>query len=64
MPRQAAEINLRRMSPNGQAAAELEVAADEVLSVTRQGLDYYAELFGVPYPFGEYHQAFVAHVQD
>jgi aminopeptidase N len=39
--------------------AELETAADEVFDVTRRGLDYYTELFGVPYPFGEYHQAFV-----
>jgi aminopeptidase N len=30
-----------------------------VLDVTRQGLGYYTELFSVPYPFGEYHQAFV-----
>ena len=40
-------------------AAELKMAAPEVFDVTRRGLDYYAELFGVPYPFGEYHQAFV-----
>ena len=40
-------------------AAELEVAAADVFEVTRRGLDYYDELFGVPYPFGEYHQAFV-----
>ncbi|HWJ52376.1 MAG TPA: aminopeptidase N, partial [Propionibacteriaceae bacterium] len=40
-------------------AAELEVAAADIFDVTRRGLDYYAELFGVPYPFGDYHQAFV-----
>ena len=39
--------------------AELEIAADEVFAVTRNGLDYYTDLFGVPYPFGEYHQIFV-----
>ena len=39
--------------------AELEVAANEVFELTRRGLDYYSELFGVPYAFGEYHQAFV-----
>jgi aminopeptidase N len=39
--------------------AELEAAADEVFAVTRHGLGYYTELFGVPYAFGEYHQAFV-----
>ncbi len=39
--------------------AELKTAADEVLDVTARGLDYYTELFGVPYAFGEYHQAFV-----
>ena len=39
--------------------SELEAAADEVIMVTRRGLDYYTELFGAPYAFGEYHQAFV-----
>ena len=39
--------------------AELEAASEELLDITRRGLDYYAELFGVPYAFGEYHQAFV-----
>ena len=39
--------------------AELEEAADDLLTVTGQALDYYADLFDTPYPFGEYHQAFV-----
>ena len=39
--------------------AELEAAAEDLLTVTGQSLDYYAELFDRPYPFGEYHQAFV-----
>ena len=38
---------------------ELEEAADDLLAVTGQALDYYADLFDTPYPFGEYHQAFV-----
>jgi aminopeptidase N len=38
---------------------ELEAAADDLLTVTGQALDYYADLFDRPYPFGEYHQAFV-----
>ena len=40
-------------------AAELKVEADDMIKVTRQSFDYYHELFGIPYPFGEYHQAFV-----
>jgi aminopeptidase N len=39
--------------------AELERAADEIFEVTGQGLDYYAELFGRPYPFSKYDQLFV-----
>ena len=38
---------------------ELGEAADDLLTVTGQALDYYADLFATPYPFGEYHQAFV-----
>ncbi len=33
--------------------------ADEFFPVTRQGLDFYAEFFGIPYPFGKYDQLFV-----
>ena len=33
--------------------------ADEVFTLTRQGLDRYHGLFGLRYAFGEYHQVFV-----
>ncbi len=39
--------------------AELANEVDDILTVTRQCFDYYHQLFGVRYPFGEYHQAFV-----
>ncbi|MFL6075086.1 MAG: aminopeptidase N [Mycobacteriales bacterium] len=32
---------------------------DELFEVTRQGLTYYQEKFGCPYPFGKYDQIFV-----
>jgi len=32
---------------------------DELFEVTRQGLDFYADFFAVPYPFGKYAQVFV-----
>ena len=32
---------------------------EDVLALTRQGLDYYTELFGMPYPFAKYDQVFV-----
>jgi len=32
---------------------------DDVLAITRQGLDYYTEMFGMPYPFAKYDQVFV-----
>jgi aminopeptidase N len=37
----------------------LEREADELFTVTGQALDAYHELFGIRYPFGDYHQAFV-----
>ncbi|WP_144707930.1 aminopeptidase N [Dermacoccus nishinomiyaensis] len=37
----------------------LEAQADEMLTVTRESFDYYHQLFGIRYPFGEYHQVFV-----
>jgi len=40
-------------------AAELEAEAADILTVTRQCFDYYHQTFGIRYPFGEYHQAFV-----
>ncbi len=33
--------------------------AEDIFAVTRQGLDYYTELFERDYPFGKYDQAFV-----
>ncbi|MFE3542612.1 aminopeptidase N [Nocardia sp. NPDC059177] len=33
--------------------------ADTILTVTRQGLDFFAEHFGYPYPWGKYDQVFV-----
>ena len=39
--------------------AELERSADEIFEVTRSGMDYYADLFGRPYPFSKYDQLFV-----
>ncbi len=40
-------------------AAELEADADELLTLTRQSFDEMHRLFGIRYPFGDYHQAFV-----
>ena len=40
-------------------AAELSTEADDILRVTKQGLDAFHEIFGERYAFGDYHQAFV-----
>jgi aminopeptidase N len=32
---------------------------DEIIELTRQGLDFYEQLFDYPYPFGKYDQLFV-----
>jgi len=37
----------------------LEREAPQMLEVTRAAFDYYHRLFGIRYPFGEYHQVFV-----
>jgi len=37
----------------------LERQAEQLLAITRQSFDYYHSLFGIRYPFGEYHQVFV-----
>ena len=37
----------------------LERQAEQILTITRQSFDYYHSLFGIRYPFGEYHQVFV-----
>ena len=39
--------------------SQLQAEADDLLEVTRASFDYYHRVFGVRYPFGEYHQAFV-----
>jgi aminopeptidase N len=36
----------------------LTAQAPQILTVTKQCLDYYHGLFGIRYPFGEYHQVF------
>jgi len=33
--------------------------AENIFTITRQGLDFYAEFFDLPYPFGKYDQIFV-----
>ncbi|HEX8094627.1 aminopeptidase N [Jatrophihabitans sp.] len=40
-------------------AEHLKAEAPDILAVTAAALDRYHELFGIRYPFGEYHQAFV-----
>jgi aminopeptidase N len=37
----------------------LERQAAQMLEITAQSFDYYHSLFGIRYPFGEYHQVFV-----
>ncbi|HET8599846.1 MAG TPA: aminopeptidase N [Segeticoccus sp.] len=37
----------------------LERQAPQMLEVTKASFDYYHRLFGIRYPFGEYHQVFV-----
>ncbi len=41
------------------AAMRDHLSADELLTVTRQGLSFYDREFGYPYPWGKYHQIFV-----
>ena len=40
-------------------AEQLRTEAEDMITVTGQSLDFYHRLFGIRYPFGEYHQAFV-----
>ncbi|MGH3481004.1 MAG: aminopeptidase N [Nocardioidaceae bacterium] len=40
-------------------AKHLDAAADEIFTVTGQSFDAYHQMFGIRYPFGDYHQAFV-----
>ena len=39
-------------------AQDLEKAAPDIFEITGQGLDFYAELYGIPYPFSKYDQVF------
>ncbi|GAA3527012.1 aminopeptidase N [Nocardioides daeguensis] len=47
------------LSSRQSLAATLDREADELLTLTRQSFDELHRLFGVRYPFGDYHQAFV-----
>jgi aminopeptidase N len=47
------------LSARASLAAALDKDADEILTVTRQSFDELHRLFGIRYPFGDYHQAFV-----
>lgn len=40
-------------------APHLEAEAADILAVTKACFDYYHRVFGIRYPFGDYHQAFV-----
>ncbi len=40
-------------------ATQLEEQAGELFEITRQGLDFFAQEFGLAYPFDEYNQLFV-----
>ncbi|WP_029136653.1 aminopeptidase N [Nakamurella lactea] len=41
------------------ASMAQHLAAADILTVTKQGLDFYDREFGYPYPWGKYHQIFV-----
>ncbi|MDN5805296.1 MAG: M1 family aminopeptidase, partial [Microlunatus sp.] len=41
------------------ASMAQHLATDDILTVTKQGLDFYDREFGYPYPWGKYHQIFV-----
>ncbi|WP_408899424.1 aminopeptidase N [Nocardioides sp. R1-1] len=47
------------LSARQSLAATLDREADELLTLTRQSFDELHRLFGIRYPFGDYHQAFV-----
>jgi len=47
------------LSARASLAPALEADAEEILTVTRQCFDEFHRLFGIRYPFGDYHQAFV-----
>ncbi|MFZ0160106.1 MAG: M1 family aminopeptidase, partial [Kineosporiaceae bacterium] len=47
------------LSARRSLAADLDRDVDELFAVTRQCFAEFHRLFAVPYPFGDYHQAFV-----
>jgi aminopeptidase N len=47
------------LSARASIAADLDKDADELFTITRQSFDELHRLFGIRYPFGDYHQAFV-----
>ena len=47
------------LSARASIAADLDKDADELFTLTRQCFDELHRLFGIRYPFGDYHQAFV-----
>ncbi len=47
------------LSARASLAKDLDADADELFTMTRQCFDEFHRLFGIRYPFGDYHQAFV-----
>ncbi len=47
------------LSARASLADALDREAEEILTLTRQSFDELHRLFGIRYPFGDYHQAFV-----
>ena len=47
------------LSARASLAKDLEADADELFTMTKQCFDEFHRLFGIRYPFGDYHQAFV-----
>ena len=47
------------LSVRASMASALDVDADELFTMTKQCFDEFHRLFGIRYPFGNYHQAFV-----
>ena len=47
------------LSARASIAADLDKDAEELFTLTKQSFDELHRLFGIRYPFGDYHQAFV-----
>jgi len=47
------------LSARASIGGALETDAEDILTVTKQSFDEFHRLFGIRYPFGNYHQAFV-----